>query len=347
MIQLDVTAEEVQSFRKLALEHPHSFVRKKALTLLLHSGKIPTKHISVLLDVSENTSRNYLREYQTGGLQKMTEVRFRQPQSQLKPFDEHIKQILNENTFSTVKQICAVVHEKFDISIKPSAMRSHLKGLGAKCRKVGGIPAKANIQAQEQFKNDQLEPRLEEAKAGKREVYFVDAAHFVLGAFLACIWCFVRRFVRTPSGRKRFNVLGAINAVTKQFFMITNDTYITSVEVGELLRKLAAFSIKPITVVLDNARYQRCKYVMAIAEELHIELLFLPPYSPNLNLIERLWKIVKKHCLNAKYHSDFGQFRHAIVDFLEHMQERNGNELNSALSLKFQTFREEEILQAA
>jgi transposase len=347
MIQLAVTAEEVQSFRQLALEHPHSSVRKKILVLLLHSGKIPTKHISTLLDVSENTTRNYLREYQTGGLQKTTEVRFRQPQSRLKPFDEQIKHLIDEHPCSTVKHVCAVVHEKLGVQLKPSAMRAQLKKLGAKHRKVGGIPAKANIQAQEQFKKEKMEPRLEEAKAGKREVYFVDAAHFVLGAFLTCLWCFMRRFVRTPSGRKRFNVLGAINAVTHQFLMITNDTYITSIEVGELLRKLAAASAKPITVILDNARYQRCKYVMNIARELNIELLFLPPYSPNLNIIERLWKIVKKHSLNARYHSDFSKFKFAIMDFLENMNERHSDELNSTLTLNFQTFSEEQILQAA
>jgi transposase len=140
MIQLAVTAEEVQSFRQLALEHPHSSVRKKILVLLLHSGKIPTKHISTLLDVSENTTRNYLREYQTGGLQKTTEVRFRQPQSRLKPFDEQIKHLIDEHPCSTVKHVCAVVHEKLGVQLKPSAMRAQLKKLGAKHRKVGGIP---------------------------------------------------------------------------------------------------------------------------------------------------------------------------------------------------------------
>jgi transposase len=347
MIQLEFTADEIQTFRQSALHHPHPFVRKKSLVLLLHSWKIATKDVSELIDVSENTTRSYLREYQTGGLQKTTEVRFRKPQSQLNPYDEQIKQLIDERPCSTMKQICALVHENLGIYLKPSAMRVHLKQLGAKYRKVGGIPAKANIQAQEQFKKEKMEPRLEEAKRGKREVYFVDAAHFVLGAFLACVWCFVRRFVRTPSGRKRFNVLGAINAVTHKFVMVTNDTYITSREVGKLLRKLAATSTKPVTVILDNARYQRCKYVTGIARNLNIELLFLPPYSPNLNLIERLWKIVKKHCLNARYHSDFSQFQFTIMDFLKHMNKRHSDELNSTLTLKFQTFREEQILQAA
>jgi len=151
-----------------------------------------------------------------------------------------------------------------------------------------------------------LEPRLEDAKAGKRTVFFVDAAHFVLSAYLGFLWCFTRVLVRAPSGRQRFNVLGALNAVTHQLITVTNDSYINSVSVGQLLEKIAALGLQtPITLIMDNARYQRCKYVLEIAARLNIEILFLPPYSPNLNLIERLWKFVRKDCLYDKYYEHF------------------------------------------
>src|SRR5205085_7435016 len=97
-------------------------------------------------------------------------------------------------------------------------------------------------------------------------------------------------------------VLGAVDALSRQVVTVTNETYITATEVCTLLTKLAELnSGSVVTVVLDNAGYQRCKAVQARAEELGLELLFLPPYSPNLNLIERLWKFVKKECLYAKY----------------------------------------------
>ena len=76
---------------------------------------------------------------------------------------------------------------------------------------------------------------------------------------------------------------------------------------------------EPITLVLDNARYQRCAMVMDKANELGIELLFLPAYSPNLNLIERLWKLVKKRCLTNKYYQDFSGFRNAIDHCLDNL----------------------------
>ena len=99
--------------------------------------------------------------------------------------------------------------------------------------------------------------------------------------------------------------------------MIANDTYINAESVCELLRKIALLNLRvPITLVLDNARYQKCKMVYALAARLNIELLFLPAYSPNLNLIERLWKFVKKQVLYSKYYSDFSHFRGSITDCL-------------------------------
>ena len=121
-----------------------------------------------------------------------------------------------------------------------------------------------------------------EAQAGQRAVFFVDAAHFVLASFLGWLWCATRLFVKAASGRQRYIVLGAFNAVTHQLIRVTNDTYITAATVCELLHKLAGLGLGlPITLVLDNARYQHCQLVKSLAQTLNIELLFLPSYSPN------------------------------------------------------------------
>ena len=184
-----------------------------------------------------------------------------------------------------------------------------------------------------------MEPRLEQAKAGERTVFFVDAAHFVLSAYLGFLWCFTRVLVRAPSGRQRFNVLGALNAVTHQLITVTNDTYINSRSVGELLEKIAGLGLTtPITLIMDNARYQRCKYVLEIAARLNIEILFLPPYSPNLNLIERLWKFVRKECLYDKYYQHFSLFKEAISRCLSQTSTTHQSTLHSLLTLSFQSF---------
>ena len=134
------------------------------------------------------------------------------------------------------------------------------------------IPAKADPEKQATYLQSELEPRLTEAQAGKRAVFFVDAAHFVLAPFLGFVWSLVRIFIPAPAGRQRFNVLGALNAITHELITVTNDTYINAESVGALLRKLAALNLGvPITVFLDNARYQKCAAVLALAASLKIE----------------------------------------------------------------------------
>jgi hypothetical protein len=117
------------------------------------------------------------------------------------------------------------------------------------------------------------------AAKNKLVLLFLDGSHFVMGCdFLGCIYGKVRRFIKTFSGRKRYNVLGALNFVSKKITTVANDTYITATEVCEMLRKVAAeYKGKAIHIVLDNARYQKCAVVMEQAEKLHITLHFMPP----------------------------------------------------------------------
>jgi len=183
---------------------------------------------------------------------------------------------------------------------------------------VKQVPEKANIETQEQFRTDILEPLVEQAQHGKIELFFMDAAHFVLLPFLGYLYSLATRFIKSWSGRKRFSVLGAINAVSKELVMITEAAYVDSMTVCALLKELAIrYYDRHIVVVLDNARYQRCRLVLHTAERLHIQLLFLPPYSPNLNLIERLWKSVKKKVLYNHFYSDFQLFCSAITGCLK------------------------------
>jgi transposase len=192
-----------------------------------------------------------------------------------------------------------------------------------------------------------LQPRLRQAERGQRTVLFVDAAHFVWGPFLGFVWCLVRLFVPAPSGRKRYNVLAAVNAITHQVIRLCNHTYLNADSVCALLRQIAAAGLsRPITLVLDNARYQHCQKVQTLARSLKIELLFLPSYAPNLNLIERLWRFVKKECLSARYRGTYEDFTGAIDDCLDHLDTRHQQQMKTLLTLEFQMFENEPILTA-
>jgi transposase len=204
------------------------------------------------------------------------------------------------------------------------------------------VPAKGDHDEQAEFLDDELLPRLEQAKRGKRTVLFVDAAHFVFGPYLGYLWCLVRLFVPGPSGRKRYNVLAALDAITHQVIRVSNHAYINAESVCSLLREVAAAGLKgPITLVLDNARYQKCAVVKTLAASLGIELLYLPSYSPNLNLIERLWKFVKKECLGCRVLPTYEAFTTAIDDCLANLNTRQKHQMNTLLNLEFQLFDED------
>jgi transposase len=204
-----------------------------------------------------------------------------------------------------------------------------------------------HVATQADFLDAKLKPCLDAAQAGEGHVYFVDAAHFVFGTFLCCLWSFTRIFVRAASGRQRFNVLGAWNAVTRDLIAVTNTTVVNTETMCELLRKIAAQGLSgPITLVLDNARYQRNAVVQGLAKELGITLLFLPSYSPNLNLIERLWKFMKRRSLYGRYHPTFAGFRAAIEETIDGLSTTHADRLKTLMTLNFQQFQDVSLMPA-
>jgi transposase len=220
-------------------------------------------------------------------------------------------------------------------------------------RRVGAMPlppkqtVAEHIRTQAEFLEQRLEPALAAARAGVAHLFFVDAAHFVKGSFLCCVWCLVRLMIRAGSGRQRYSVLGAWNAVTNSLVSVTTDATVTAETMCALLRNIAALGLTgPIRLVLDNARYQHCALVMDLAKSLNIDLVFLPSYSPNLNLIERLWKFVKKEALRGRHYDTFEAFRGAINGCLSKITTEHRTALKSLMTHNFQTFEDGSFLAA-
>ena len=311
--------------------------KRKLLALRMHELGVPHRSIAKTLNVSDDTITNYLNLYEREGLFGILENRYYQPVSQVKPFLEEIRNSLDQEPVSTAKEGAERIHRLSKIQLSESQARRVMKQMGLQFRKSAGIPGKADPQLKLDFLSQELLPRLEEAQKGERRVFFVAAAYFVLGAFLGMIWCFRRVFIRTGSGRQRYNVLGAVE--TRDYDLLTVETTgsINAMTVCELIRKIDLdYPEDPITLVMDNARYQYNRKVKELAESLNMELLFLPPYSPNLNLIERLWKLVKAKCLRNRYYDEFGKFRGAINSFLKSLRGPNKDLLKSLLTDKFQ-----------
>ncbi len=141
-------------------------------------------------------------------------------------------------------------------------------------------------------------------------------------------------------------MLGAVGYRTAKMITVINRGSIGAEQVCELLREIKRRCRKPVTVVLDNASYHRAKVVRQCAEALDIELLFLPPYSPNLNLIERVWKLVKKLALTARTLPDFDTFAESITHTVDQLETEHRQELLGLLSPNFQDFREVQLSPA-
>lgn len=180
---------------------------------------------------------------------------------------------------------------------------------------------------------------MEKAKDSSISLLFLDASHFVMGCdFLGHIYGKVRRYIKTFSGRRRYNVLGAMDYVSKKVLVVANDSYITATEVCNMLRKIAdEYGKQEVHLVLDNARYQKCRVVRELANQLHIHLEYIPPYSPNLNLIERLWKFVKGE-LSSKYYDDFEAFQQKIDSIISSTDGKNKPKIDKLMGKGVQLF---------
>jgi transposase len=144
--------------------------------------------------------------------------------------------------------------------------------------------------------------------------------------------------LKTNSGRNRLNVLGAYSPDDHTLIAIEGTESCDAELVSQLLRKVrAANPGKRLLLVLDNARYQRATRVQLLAKRLRIRLLFLPPYSPNLNLIERFWKFLRKQVLRNTYYATFAEFRAAIQRLLANL-DTYAEELTTLMTEKFHLF---------
>jgi transposase len=312
-------------------------LRRKLMALKMRASGVPLKMIASSLSVTERTIFNYFSEYRNGGLAATMEDRAYCPDSSMEPYRKELEEDFRREPVGCAKQARVRILKLTGIALSSSQTRRIMGKLGMRYRKAGQIPGKADGELQLEFLDSKLRPKLNEAKAGKRKVFFVDASHFVMGAVLGMLWCFSRVFVRGASGRKRYNVLGALDSLTGEVITVSNDSYITAPTVCDLFAKIREkHPSMPITLVMDNARYQKCKLVFEEAENSDIELLYLPSYSPNLNIIERLWKHVKQSCLKNTYYETFDSFCGAIDEEIEKVNTSLREELATLFALNFQ-----------
>lgn len=312
---------------------------KQTLCVILLIFEVDEKKIMDKLGVSYNTIKKYSSLLKSGKLSDLFIDNTHRNKSELEDYTEIILSELDKKPVSTLREAAAVIERVTGLKRSIYRVRVFLKKNGYRPIKVGFLPAKADAKVQRTFLETTLKPLISLAQKGEIQLFFVDASHFVQGGFVGQLWTKVRVFVKTASGRSRYNVLGALNFATKKLEMITNDAYITSEQVIMLIDKLIVnYANQTINLVMDNAKYQRCKKVMQYASEHGVNLVFLPTYSPNLNLIERLWKFTKSEVLNAAYIGSFVDFKNTIDDFLQNLDSSHSLRMQSLITPNFQIF---------
>jgi transposase len=338
--KVEISEAEIQAARYEFSHSPCKKVRTRMLVLVLKSRGIKHEEIALVAGISLGTVRNYLNLYEKLGIEGLKKTGYVKPQSELCRHTEAIRAEFAERPPRTAKEAKNRISELTGVHRSRGRVSVFMHKIGMSVRKTGHIPAKADPEKQREFHDKTLLPLIKKCKKGKCHLFFMDSAHFVLAPYVTMVWCFVRTFIPSSAGRFRLNVLAVIHATSKEISGISNDTYVNAETVCTLLRRIAGqYNDLPIYVILDNARYQHCKLVKDLAEELYIKLVFLPPYSPNLNLIERLWKYVKSEVCNARYFQDKSSFEKAILDFLNNTHQQHiANELQSRMTLNFQLF---------
>lgn len=309
--------------------------RVKAI-VLLGSGWTPSQVAQALL-IDRSTVHRYFQDFQQGGVTRLLETNYAHHRGYLSLAQEQDLDVyLQGHLHMTAKSVVAYVADRWDIHYSESGMTDLLHRLGYVYKKPKLVPGKADAHAQKAFL--EANQQLKENKAKHDVILFMDAVHPQHNPVIASGW--IKRGkhfqVCSNTGRQRLNINGAVSLETLNLIMRYDDT-INGGSTIQLFKQIETTYPKAtkITVICDNARYYRSKQVNEYLEASRVELMFLPPYAPNLNLIERYWKYFKKIVLYNRYYETFQDFKQACQKFFAHPDDHRAA-LRSLLAENFQ-----------
>ena len=245
---------------------------------------------------------------------------------------------LRQTLYTDCRAIQAWLAQAYGVRYSISGLTDLLHRLGFVYKLTTPVPCEADAERQATFLADTLAPLLEKAAAREVVVYFADAAHPTHNTRCTRAWTEkgLARSLPTVSGRERVNLNAALNAHCPTQVHLQESACVNAQSTRQLYEQLLAAHPdgRPIYVVCDNARYYKNKELAAWLADKPLVQVFLPPYSPNLNLIERLWKFLRQKIINTTFYRTKGQFRQALRGFFHRLDEF-GPELASLLTLNF------------
>ena len=331
---------------ELEIAHRKAKSKKEAdkiKSIILWNKGYKWETIKEVLLISDGTIKNYVDAYQNGGLKELLETRYEGHNFKLTKEEEEIlcKYVENNNIQSSV-QACDYVRRRFGKVYTKNGMTKTLKPLGFSYKKPKAIPCKVDSFAQVNFLIQYYQKKATQKK--DEAIYFVDASGFQHNAKLDYGW--IRKGwnkeVKSNSGRKKINVNGAYNPITHEVITVSQEGNMNTESNIALIKKIIEYNHwkSEITLFVDNAKMNKSKNLKDFIkkQKVKITLVYLPPYSPNLYLIERLWRLSKKKLLSNKYYSSFMKFKISVEDFFDEKIWRMKKELKSLMKENFQLF---------
>lgn len=321
--------------------------RCRALMAKMSEPGLSSQRIAAIAGCSRNFVDSLIHSYNNEGLDSVLETApIPGRPGRLKAHMDEISKRLESEVPRSSAEAAQIIRDISGIAFSLTWTRKIMHRCGFRFIKTQPIPGRACPQKRNEWIAE-LQPVINEAKEGKRKLYFMDAVHFTPEAFTCHVWCKKPLYLKTGAGRNRFNLLGCVDPSSLDIIHSHSMVYVDAEQTKTFLEKVRMKSGDyPVSIVLDNARYQHCKAVKEKAAELGINLIFLPPYSPNLNIIERLWKYTRRHVLAGKYFDSPAKFHDALRHFFEVDYINHKPNLSSLLTLNFQSFENAHLLGA-
>jgi transposase len=304
--------------------------------LMLDKG-FSYNEIAELLLLDDITIRRWYEIYKLDGIKSLLKYYFVGGVGKLEIQQEQELCVHLENKiYLTAKEIVAYVEGKYGVKYSPKGMTKLLHRLGFSYKKPKHIPGKANELAQLEFidKYNQLKAD----KGTDDKIYFMDGVHPLHNSQPAFGWIKKgkEQTLKTNTGRQRININGAYDIENHKAIIREDESINAQSTIALLKQMLEEQPLGMLYIILDNARYYRSNLVQEfILKNDRVKFMFLPPYSPNLNIIERLWKIFKKKTTYNEYYEKFSVFKEKCMGFFENLDQYK-TELESLMTDNFQ-----------
>lgn len=317
-MEIKLTAQERIDLQKRHKKERDGRVRDRIKAVLAYNDGYSYSEIARLLLLDDETIRRHIKKYfsekilapQSGGSDSYLS------ETQSVTLTAH----LEEKTYLYIKDICAYVHRQFGILYSISGLRQWLQAQGFRYKKPHGVPAKAELAKQEIFEGDYAE--LKSQLPQDEVIFFGDSVHPSHQTKLAYGWIKkgVRKAEKMTACQKRVNLIGAIN-INSHAIVTKQVDWVNCESLKGFAQKLIESNpeTKTIHLILDNAGYHKSKEFTEWIANSKIKIHYLPPYSPNLNPIERLWKIMHEKVTYNQYYEKFACFKKAILSFFENI----------------------------